>query len=80
MTRRRKPKENDNDGGQNPSASLLELDPSAWMFSYGVDDGVVTQVLREKVRVLSTIIPVTLDPNETIRNFGRNGMLRFAER
>ena len=71
VTHRGKPKGNNDDGDdgeKEPSASLLELDPSAWMFSYGVDDGVVTRGLRERVRVLAQILPVTLDPNGSIKD------------
>ena len=38
------------------------------MFSYGVDDEIVTPGLRERVRVMPTFITVILDSNETLKD------------
>ena len=68
VTHRGKPKKNGAQKRENQSASMLEWDPSVWMFSYGVEDGAVTRKLRERVRELAKIVPVTLDPNGSIHD------------
>ena len=58
-------KRKDNDQPQN-TASLLELDPSAWCLSKDVDLPIVTRSIHARTQMLAKVVGIELNPEGDI--------------